>query len=134
MTAKIKVLIVDDSSIVRRTFSEQLSRHRGITVVGTAPDPYIARDKIIKLSPDVMTLDIEMPRMDGCQFAQWLRSRSDGKQLPLVALSSLNASSNENRALASGFDRYLTKFNSQELLAAVGDLCLHNKLETGVAV
>ena len=83
---------------------------------------------------DAIVADIEMPRMDGCQFARWLRSRCDGKQLPLVALSSLNASSNEKRALASGFDRYLTKFNSQELLAAVGDLCLHNKLETGVAV
>ena len=83
---------------------------------------------------DAIVADIEMPRIDGCEFARWLRSRSDGKQLPLVALSSLSASSNENRALASGFDRYLTKFNSQELLAAIGDLCLHIELETGVAV
>jgi two-component system chemotaxis response regulator CheB len=59
----IKVLVVDDSAVVRKVFSEQLSKQNGIVVVGTAPDPYVARDKIVKLKPDVITLDIEMPRM-----------------------------------------------------------------------
>ena len=54
---KVGVLIVDDSAIVRKILSRQLSQHRGIEVVGTAPDPYIARDKIVALNPDVLTLD-----------------------------------------------------------------------------
>ena len=65
---KIKVLIVDDSAIVRKIFTEELSAEPDIEVVGTAPDPYVARDKIVQLKPDVITLDIEMPRMDGLTF------------------------------------------------------------------
>jgi len=68
MENKIKVLIVDDSAVVRKVFKEELSRERDIEVIGTAPDPYVARDKIVKLKPDVITLDIEMPRMDGLTF------------------------------------------------------------------
>ena len=64
----IKVLIVDDSAIVRQILSKELSKARDIEVVATAMDPYIARDKILKHQPDVMTLDIEMPRMDGLTF------------------------------------------------------------------
>ena len=58
MKKNIKVLIVDDSAIVRKIFSEELSNVNGIEVVGTAPDPYVARDKILRLHPDVITLDI----------------------------------------------------------------------------
>ena len=68
MTKPIKVLIVDDSAIVRKIFTQELSKHPDIEVVGTAPDPYVARDKIVRLKPDVITLDIEMPRMDGISF------------------------------------------------------------------
>ena len=64
----IKVLIVDDSAIVRKIFTEELSKDPEIKVVGTAPDPYVARDKIVQLKPDVLTLDVEMPRMDGITF------------------------------------------------------------------
>ena len=62
---KIRVLVVDDSAVVRKVFSEELSNEKDIEVVGTAPDPYVARDKIVALKPDVVTLDIEMPVMDG---------------------------------------------------------------------
>ncbi len=65
---KIKVLIVDDSAVMRKLLAEALSRSRRIEVVGTALDPYIAVNKIKKLMPDVLTLDIEMPRMDGLTF------------------------------------------------------------------
>ena len=65
---QIKVLIVDDSAIVRKIFSQELSKYADILVVGVAPDPYVARDKIVNLKPDVITLDIEMPRMDGLSF------------------------------------------------------------------
>jgi len=82
----IKVLVVDDSAVVRRVFSEQLSRQKGIVVVGTAPDPYVARDKIVKLKPDVITLDIEMPRMDGITFLKKLMKYFP---LPVIIVSSL---------------------------------------------
>ncbi len=83
---RIKVLIVDDSAIVRKVFTEVLSKDAGIEVVGTAPDPYVARDKILKLKPDVITLDIEMPRMDGLTF---LRKLMRHYPLPVIIISSL---------------------------------------------
>jgi two-component system chemotaxis response regulator CheB len=84
--ATIKVLIVDDSAVVRKILSQQLNQDAEIEVVGTAPDPYIARDKIIALKPDVITLDIEMPRMDGITF---LRKLMKHHPLPVVVVSSL---------------------------------------------
>jgi two-component system chemotaxis response regulator CheB len=83
---KIKVLIVDDSAIVRKLLGEALSDEPDIEVVGTAPDPYIARDKILSLSPDVLTLDIEMPRMDGLTF---LKKLMLFRPLPVIVISSL---------------------------------------------
>jgi two-component system chemotaxis response regulator CheB len=83
---KIKVLIVDDSAIVRKIFSEDLSRETDLEVVGTAPDPFVARDKIIRLKPDVILLDIEMPRMDGLTF---LKKLMHFYPLPVIIVSSL---------------------------------------------
>ncbi len=82
----IRVLVVDDSAVVRKVFTEQLSKQNGIVVVGTAPDPYVARDKIVQLKPDVITLDIEMPRMDGITF---LRKLMKHYPLPVIIVSSL---------------------------------------------
>ena len=65
---KIRVLVVDDSAVMRQLLSDILSSDPDIEVVGTAPDPYIAREKIKRLNPDVLTLDVEMPRMDGLAF------------------------------------------------------------------
>ncbi len=84
----IKVLVVDDSAIVRKIFSEELSKQPDIKVVGTAPDPFVARDKILKLKPDVLTLDIEMPRMDGYTF---LKKLMRYHPLPIIIVSSLTA-------------------------------------------
>jgi len=86
MENKIKVLVVDDSAVVRKVFKEELSRERDIEVVGTAPDPYVARDKIVTLKPDVITLDIEMPRMDGLTFLKKLMRHYP---LPVIIVSSL---------------------------------------------
>lgn len=88
MKNNIKVLIVDDSAVVRKVFTEELSKENGIQVVGTAPDPYVARDKIVKLKPDVITLDIEMPRMDGLTFLKKLMRHYP---LPVIIVSSLTA-------------------------------------------
>lgn len=82
----IKVLVVDDSAIVRQIFCKELARDPDIEVVGSAPDPYIARDMIVELKPDVLTLDIEMPRMDGISFLQKIMKYYP---LPVIVVSSL---------------------------------------------
>ncbi len=81
-----RVLVVDDSSIARQTFTKELSRDPGIEVVGSAPDAYVARDKVVKLEPDVITLDLEMPRMNGLDF---LRKLMHYHPLPVIVVSSL---------------------------------------------
>ena len=86
MGKSIRVLVVDDSAVVRKVFREELSREPDIEVVGTAPNPYVARDKIVKLKPDVITLDIEMPRMDGITFLKKLMKHYP---LPVIIVSSL---------------------------------------------
>ncbi|HVU15750.1 MAG TPA: chemotaxis response regulator protein-glutamate methylesterase [Candidatus Didemnitutus sp.] len=85
-TRKIRVLIVDDSAVVRKMASEVLAADPEIEVVGTAVDPYVARDRIRELSPDVLTLDLEMPRMDGLTF---LRLLMEKRPMPVVVMSSL---------------------------------------------
>ncbi len=65
---KIRVIVVDDSAVVRRSLSQLINNEPDMEVIATAPNPYLARDKIVELKPDVMTLDIEMPRMDGITF------------------------------------------------------------------
>lgn len=83
---KTRVLIVDDSAVVRQVFAQELAKDPELEVVGTAPDPYVARDLIVQLKPDVITLDIEMPRMDGLTF---LRKLMHYYPLPVVVVSSL---------------------------------------------
>lgn len=70
MNRKIRVLIVDDSAVIRKLLEKIFTSSPDIEVVGTASDPYIARDKLVALKPDVMTLDVEMPRMDGISFLE----------------------------------------------------------------
>lgn len=86
MARVTRVLIVDDSALVRNILSQGLASDPGIEVVGTASDPYIARDKIVELRPDVLTLDVEMPRMDGVAF---LRKLMPQFPIPVVMVSSL---------------------------------------------
>jgi two-component system chemotaxis response regulator CheB len=90
--AMIKVLVVDDSAVVRRVITEELSRYSDIQIVGTAVDPYAARDKIVQLRPDVITLDLEMPRMDGLSFLAKLMKHYP---MPVVVLSSLTPQHSE---------------------------------------
>jgi two-component system chemotaxis response regulator CheB len=89
---KIRVLVIDDSAIVRKLLSETLTAETGIEVVGTAPDPIIALEKIKRLKPDVLTLDIEMPRMDGLTF---LKQLMQTQPMPVILISSLAQSSVE---------------------------------------
>ncbi len=82
----IRVLVVDDSAVVRQILTRELTKAGDIEVVATAPDPFIARDKILQYRPDVMTLDIEMPRMDGITF---LRKVMQHRPIPTIIVSSL---------------------------------------------
>ncbi|MEE9342072.1 MAG: chemotaxis response regulator protein-glutamate methylesterase [Gammaproteobacteria bacterium] len=86
MNEKIKVLIVDDSALVRKMLTRMLETDPAITVIGTAIDPIMARDKIKQLNPDVITLDVEMPRMDGVTF---LKNLMRLRPMPVVMVSSL---------------------------------------------
>lgn len=85
---KIKVLVVDDSELIRQVLTEIISSAPDLGVVGTAEDPYDAREKIKQLNPDVLTLDIEMPKMDGISF---LRNLMRLRPMPVVMISTLTA-------------------------------------------
>ena len=117
-TRKTRVLIVDDSALVRRILSDCLSGLPDIEVVGAAPDPYVARDMIVELKPDVLTLDIEMPRMDGLTF---LRKLMQHRPMPVIVISSLAQASCDAalRALEEGAVEALGKPSGPY---SVGDL------------
>ncbi len=83
---KVRVLVVDDSALVRKLLTEMLASDPGIEVVGSAGDAYLAREKIKQLNPDVLTLDVEMPKMDGVTF---LRNLMRLRPMPVVMVSSL---------------------------------------------
>ena len=89
MAAKTRVLIVDDSAVVRKLIGDALRKEPDIEVVGGAADPYIARDLILQYKPDVITLDIEMPRMDGLTFLKKLMAHHP---LPVIIVSSVTQS------------------------------------------
>ena len=99
---------MDDSALVRRALTENLSQCPDIEVVGTAVDPYVARDKILLLNPDVLTLDIEMPRMDGLTF---LRRLMQHRPMPVIILSSLTGAGSAKalEALQAGAVEVLEK-------------------------
>ncbi|HNV44727.1 MAG TPA: response regulator, partial [Exilispira sp.] len=88
---KIKVLVVDDSAIVRDVLSKAIESDKDLALIGTAPDPYVARDKIVKLNPDVVTLDIEMPRMDGLTFLEKVMKYNP---IPVIIVSSITQKDN----------------------------------------
>jgi two-component system chemotaxis response regulator CheB len=101
MSNRIKVLIVDDSSVVRQTMMEVLSSDPDIEVMGTASDPFVAVERIARQLPDVITLDVEMPRMDGLTFLQKIMTQ---KPIPVIIVSSLVGDGSESamRALEYG--------------------------------
>lgn len=93
----IKVLVIDDSALVRKLLTKELDKESDITVVGTAMNPYVARKKIAELKPDVLTLDLEMPRMDGLSFLSKLMKHHP---MPVVVVSSLTPANSENALTA----------------------------------
>ena len=87
MQGKIRVLVVDDSIVFRETLARAIGQDPAIEVVATAADPYMARDKILELEPDVMTLDVEMPRMSGIEFLKRLMPQYP---IPVIVVSAVN--------------------------------------------
>ncbi|MFN7454578.1 MAG: chemotaxis response regulator protein-glutamate methylesterase [Pseudobdellovibrionaceae bacterium] len=87
MSGKIKVLIVDDSALIRKFLSKIVSMAQDMEVVAVAPDPYVAREKLVELRPDVMTLDVEMPRMDGISFLQKVMQHMPTRTLIVSSLA-----------------------------------------------
>jgi two-component system chemotaxis response regulator CheB len=118
-TAVSKVLVIDDSAIVRKILSQELGRQKGIEIVGTAPDPFIARDKIVSLNPDVLILDVEMPGMDGITFLKRIMAY---RPMPVIIFSSLtlNGSKTAIEALAAGAVDVIGKPGPSY---SVGDAC-----------
>lgn len=114
---KIRLLIIDDSALIRTMLTKIFESSEAIEVVGTAADPIIARDKIKKLKPDVLTLDIEMPRMDGITF---LRNLMRLRPMPVVMISVLTESNADVtlEALALGAVDFIAKpvFNVENTL------------------
>lgn len=132
MTNKIKVLVVDDSALVRKTITEILSMDPDIEVVGSANDPLIAIEKIPKLQPDVMTLDMEMPRMDGLTFLRQLKSQ--GSTIRVVVISSLTQQGSQIAidAMEAGAIDVLAKPDGQMSIGALaGKLAFHVKAAAG---
>ena len=117
----IKVLIVDDSAVVRQTLEKELAKDPEIKVVGTAADPYIARDKIVELKPDVVTLDVEMPRMDGLECIRALRKiKAD---VHILVVSALADKATAIQALKEGAQGFLCKpFSESDLTEAMDEL------------
>ena len=107
ITKKVRVLVVDDSLLFREAIARGIALDRGIEVVGTAGDAFEARDKIIELEPDVMTLDVEMPKMNGIEFLKRLMPQYP---IPVVVVSAVK--DNVFDALNAGAVDFVTKMNS----------------------
>src|ERR1700730_5947732 len=122
VTSPVRVLIVDDSALMRQLISNLLSEDSEIGVVGTAPDPYVARERIKALNPDVVTLDVEMPHMDGVTF---LRKIMTLRPMPVVMISTLTQSGAETtlEALEAGAVDFVAKPTSSvgPAMAALAD-------------
>ena len=118
---KIRVLVVDDSALVRRLLSDSIAKEPDLEVVGSAPDPFVARDLILSLKPDVLTLDIEMPRMDGLTFLTRLMHY---KPLPVIIVSSVGQASSAVaiEALRRGAVEVLVKPSGPYSVGEVGQI------------
>jgi len=129
----IKVLIVDDSALIRRILSDVLNDQEGIEVVGCAPDPIIARTLIKSLNPDVLTLDVEMPKMNGLDFLDKLMRL---RPMPVIMISSLTDKSSAVtlQALSLGAVDFVTKptMNKLHEMHTYGDM-IADKIRTAVA-
>ena len=133
--SKIKLLIIDDSSVIRNIIQESLKGEPGIEVVAEAADPYEARELIKKYNPDVLTLDVEMPKMDGITF---LKNLMKLRPMPVVMLSMLTTKGADItlEALEIGAVDFIAKPNVQKLVASIDSFSelLISKVKQAAAV
>ena len=114
---KIRVLIVDDSASVRKALSDIIASDTDLEVMATASDPYIAAERIRQEIPDVILLDIEMPRMDGFEFTKMVKADGRHAHIPIIMITSRTAEKHRNHAKELGVDLYLGKpFQEEDLL------------------
>ena len=114
----IRVLIVDDSPFMRKALERMLTDAPDLQVVGSARDGQDALEKIPQLKPDIVTLDVEMPRMDGFDCAKSVRENPRHKDLPIIMITSRTADKHRDRAFSLGVNEYMGKpFREEELLA-----------------
>ena len=147
MSKRVRLLIVDDSALVREILAKGLAQDPGIEVVGAAADPYMARDKILELRPDVLTLDVEMPKMDGVEFLRKLMPQypipvvmvsaltEQGKQITLDALDAgaVDFVTKPRADLSSGLKAMLTELATKVKIASTANVSQwKHKRESGV--
>ena len=121
--SKIRVLSVDDSALMRQIMTEIINSHSDMEMVATAPDPLVARDLIKKYNPDVLTLDVEMPRMDGFEVATQVRHNRRLQHLPIIMITSRTGEKHRERALEIGVNDYMGKpFQENQLLSKIETL------------
>ena len=116
-----RILVIDDSMFFRQLVTTSLESEEYNVVSATSA---IQAVEMIEHGErfDLIISDLEMPMMDGYEFAEWFKERPEGKSQPMIALSSLSGSAVESRAIKSGYDCYLTKFNAQKLFTAIEEL------------
>ena len=121
---KIKVLVVDDSAVVRQVVGKMLTADKSIDLIGLASDPIFALEKMQTQWPDVIVLDVEMPRMDGFDLARNIRGDDKLKDLPIIMITSRIAEKHREHARELGVDHYLGKpYSEDELLGLVRGYC-----------
>lgn len=127
---RVRVLVIDDSLVFREAVARGISQDDGIEVIGTAEDPFKARDKIIELEPDVLTLDVEMPKMSGIEF---LRKLMPQYPLPVVVVSAV--SGNVFDALDAGAVDFVTKPNNGKSMESfINELIIKIKIASTAKV
>ena len=121
--AKIKVIVVDDSAVVRQVNRETLARESDIEVLAACPDPVAALEKMRVQWPDVIVTDIEMPRMDGFEVTNLVRHHDIHQDLPIIMITSRTGEKHRERAFSLGATQYMGKpFQEAELLANIESL------------
>ena len=123
MAEPIKVMIVDDSAVVRQVVTQALSGDPGIKVIAAASDPVVALDRMHTPWPDVLIVDIEMPRMDGYELATAMKADPRFKDVPIVMITSRTGDKHRQRAMEIGVQRYMGKpYQELDLMRNVYDL------------
>jgi len=127
--AEVKVYIIDDSAFIRDLLKERLSRDSGIKVVGVAAGPRVAADEIIDLEPDVITLDVEMPDMNGIEFLKTIKTHQGLKKIPVVVLTTSMADQDINASFELGAAGYMVKpLDYKEFIDAVATIARYWQL------